>query len=183
MLNLRSSLRRSLLAFFFLHIDGQFYVRELARRLEVDPTNLSRELKTLARQGIFSVEVRGREHYYKLNKKYPAFKELKGWLRKTIGLETVIMETFENDPQIQVVVLYGSFAHGREDIMSDVDLLIVGAVTLEDLADRLYALEHRLGREVNVSIYSSKKFKQNKNRDPLLKSIFAHDHTVLKESI
>jgi DNA-binding MarR family transcriptional regulator len=52
MLSLRSDLRRKVLTFFYLNRKARVYVRQLASDLEVDSTNLSRELKRLEKDGL-----------------------------------------------------------------------------------------------------------------------------------
>lgn len=54
--------------------------------------------------------------------------------------------------------MYGSVA--REHARSDIDLLAVGEVGLADLAPALRRVEARLGREVNVTNYSTREFRK-----------------------
>lgn len=179
MLNLRSELRRKLLAFLFAHMRESFYVRELARTLAVDPTNLSRELRALERQGVLVSELRGQARYYRLNARYRAFRELKGMVAKTVGVVGMLQDAFRTMREVQLALLYGSFAKGREDEASDIDVLVVGNPPSERLADAVAVLEKRLGREINVTTYAPNEFaRKRRGNDPLLKSIF-HDAYVL----
>ena len=47
MLELRSKARRKLLAFYFTNPAARHHLRDLAQRLKVDPSNLSKELGRL----------------------------------------------------------------------------------------------------------------------------------------
>jgi predicted transcriptional regulator with HTH domain len=59
MISLRSSLRRKLLAHLCSNRSAQFYVRQMAAILGVDPTNLSRELLRLQSEGFFNPKWKG----------------------------------------------------------------------------------------------------------------------------
>ena len=74
---LGTKLRKKLLAYSFSHPDESFYVRELSGLIQQDPGNLSRELRKLEAEGIYSSVVRGNVKFYSLNKSYPFFRELK----------------------------------------------------------------------------------------------------------
>ena len=74
---LGTKLRKNLLAFSFSRPDESFYVRELSGLIQEDPGNLSRELRKLEEEGIYSSTTRGNVKFYSLNKAYPVFSELK----------------------------------------------------------------------------------------------------------
>jgi predicted transcriptional regulator len=74
---LGSKVRKNLLAFSFNHPGETFYVRELSGLIQEDPGNLSRELRKLEEEGIYSSTIRGNEKFYSLNKSYPFFREVK----------------------------------------------------------------------------------------------------------
>ena len=80
---LNTKLRRKLLTYFFTHPDEDYYVRELSGLIDEDPGNLSRELRRLEEEGLFTSFVRGRARFYSLNKQYPVFKEIKKIIFKT----------------------------------------------------------------------------------------------------
>jgi DNA-binding MarR family transcriptional regulator len=60
MISLRSELRRKLLTFFFMNRSARVYVRQLASALDVDSTNLSRELARLESDGLLRSETERR---------------------------------------------------------------------------------------------------------------------------
>ena len=74
---LGTKLRKNLLAFSFNHPDESFYVRELSGLIREDPGNLSRELRKLEEEGIYSSTARGNVKFYSLDKSYPLFQEVK----------------------------------------------------------------------------------------------------------
>jgi len=179
-----SQLRKRLFAYYFANTDSSHYVRELARVLHVDPTNLSRELRALEAEGMMVMEQRGTLRYYTLNKRHPIFRELKRVVAKTIGVEAQLQTVLSKVPSIATAILYGSFAKGDEDAASDIDVLVVGTVTMRALLEHINPLEKKLGRDINVVAYSPEEYRRRKRqRDPLLMSIFSSSYRVLIGSI
>ena len=82
-----SKLRKKVITYAFTHVDEKHYVRELASLIGEDAGNLSRELRRLEDEGIFSSSVKGKEKYYSLNRNYPLFDEFKKIVFKTEGVE------------------------------------------------------------------------------------------------
>lgn len=65
------------------------------------------------------------------------------------------------------VFLFGSAARGEQHGESDLDLLVIGHVSLRELADRLRHAEQDLGKQVNAVIYTPEEWAQRLGRrDP-----------------
>ena len=80
-----STLKKKLLGYYFTNPENRYYVRELALRLSVDPTNLSKELRRLEKTGLFISHKQGNLKYFSLNSENPIYQELKSMIFKTIG--------------------------------------------------------------------------------------------------
>lgn len=93
MLGLRSTARRRLLAYYFTNPTARHHLRDLAERLSTDPSNLSKELRRLEHEGMFRSEISGRQKYFRLNREYPLFPEVKRIVEKTIGAVAVLRES------------------------------------------------------------------------------------------
>jgi DNA-binding MarR family transcriptional regulator len=63
---LNTRLRRKLLAYSFTHCDDNYYVRELSSLIDVDPGNLSRELRKLEEEGLYFSLTKGKLKLYSL---------------------------------------------------------------------------------------------------------------------
>ena len=74
---LGTKLRKNLLTYSFTHPEESFYVRELSGLIREDPGNLSRELRRLEEEGIYSSRTRGNLKFYSLNRSFPLFREVK----------------------------------------------------------------------------------------------------------
>lgn len=180
MLELRSKARRKLLAYYFTNPAARHHLRDLAERLKVDPSNLSKELGRLERDGLFHSEVSGRQKYFQLNRAYPLFNEVRGIVTKTIGAVPLIAESLKKMEGIDEAYLYGSFARGRQDAASDIDVLVIGTPRGDVLAEAVRKLERQLGREINYTVLALKEFKSRRDRkDAFLANVWHNKRVSL----
>lgn len=179
-LDLRSLARRRLLAYYFTNPTARHHLRDLAARLSTDPSNLSKELGRLEREGLFRSEISGRQKYFHLNREYPLFAEVKKIVEKTIGAVTVIRESLRKIEGIDKAYLYGSFARNQQDAASDVDVLIIGVPREEVLAQAAQKLERQLGREINYTVLTPKEFASRRARkDAFLENVWHNKRVSL----
>jgi predicted nucleotidyltransferase len=180
MLDLRSKLRQQLLAYYFTNPTARLHLRDLAQRLNIDPSNLSKELARLEREGLFRSEVNGRQKYFQLNREYPLFREVRSIVAKTIGAAPLISQALKVIDGIDQAYLYGSFARNQQDAASDIDVLIIGSPRPESLAQAMQKLERQLGREINYTILSSKEFAARRaRRDSFLENVWQNKRVTL----
>jgi len=172
MILIKSKLRQKILTYFFTNPGGNFYVRELARLLEEDYSNLAKELTKLEREGIFESETKGKTKYYRLNKSYPLYKQLKEIIFKTTGVEGGIRGELKKIKNINQAFLFGSFAKGDSDFQSDIDLLIIGDPDPELLSEKISQLEDKFSREINYIVMKKEEFQKKKKKEPFLIDIF-----------
>jgi predicted nucleotidyltransferase/predicted transcriptional regulator with HTH domain len=159
MLNLHSKVRQRLLTYYFANPAASVHLRDLAGRLDVDPSNLSKELRGLEREGLFRSELSGRQKYFRLNTDYPLYAEVRGIVEKTIGAVPLLAHIIRSVARVQEAYLYGSFARNQQDAASDIDILLIGDPNAEDLAQAIETVERRLGREINYTTFTSEEFK------------------------
>jgi len=180
MFQLRSKLRRDLLVYYFTNPAASHYLRELARILNADPANLSRELASLEDQGVFLSQTRGRQKYFQLNRSYPLFAEYRRILQKTVGVHSRLRDALAGMQGIEQAYLYGSFARDQADLQSDIDLLIIGRPGAEALEAVIARLESKLGREINYTVFDRKEFqKRRAKKDPFLADVWEHEKIAL----
>ena len=113
----RSSLKKRLLVHFFTHPREKLYLREIAAKLRGDPANLSRELKTLEKEGVFISEIRGLHKYFSLNQSYPLYEELRSIILKITSFspaeETRTSFRKERTPAPNVYIVAGPNGAGK----------------------------------------------------------------------
>ena len=180
MLDLRSKARQRLLAYYFTNPAARRHLRDLAQRLSIDPSNLSKELQRLEREGLFQSEVSGRQKYFRLNHGYPLFDEMRGIVGKTIGAMPLIAQSLKKIAGIEEAYLYGSFARNQQDAASDIDVPVIGNPKGDTLADAMQKLERRLGREINYAVLSRKEFDSRRaHKDAFLESVWRNKRIPL----
>lgn len=180
MLDLGSKARQRLLAYYFTNPTARHHLRDLAERLSIDPSNLSKELGRLERKGLFQSEVSGRQKYFQLNRGYSLFDEVRGIVAKTIGAIPLITQSRNKVEGIEDAYLYGGFACNRQDTASDIDVLVIGNPKSDVLAEAMQKLERRLGREINYTVLTRKEFKSRRARkDAFLENVWHNKRVSL----
>jgi uncharacterized protein len=153
--------RGALLALLYGHPDQSFFYRQITRQLpDVSVGTLQRELDTLSQLGLVDRSTVGKQVFYRANRSHPVFSELHALVAKTVGAIQVLREALASiADRISIAFVYGSMARQEERAESDIDLLIVGEVSLDDVLRSVGDLEQTLGRAVNPTVYGVVEFK------------------------
>ena len=153
--------KRKLFALFFLNAERQYFFAEVVRLTGTRQGAVQRELKTLAEAGILNTEKHGRQTFYSVNKANPIYSDLRNIVFKTFGVVGQVRDALEPlKRKIKIAFIYGSFARGEETAGSDIDLFIIGRISLDEVVSTLAKVENALGREINAKLLSEKEFKE-----------------------
>ena len=165
----KSKIRIELLNMFFSNPDRAFYVREIEKITGEDYRNISRELRNLENIGLLKSRKEGNLKYFTLNKKFLLFEELRSIFLKTRGVAAVLKEALSKSAGIDFAFIYGSVASGKDTAKSDIDVMVIGDISLEELLKLIAGTEDVLGREVNPSLFDLKEIiKRMKEKDPFI---------------
>ncbi len=155
-----SEARVKILNIFLTKPDGEYYLRQLARDLELQVNSVRRELVNLEQIGLIIPvvnETKNKEKkYYAVSRDFLLFNELKSLFIKAQLLST--KDFAQNVQKIctpKLLVLTGFFV-GNTD--SKTDLLIVGKVNKEKLVKLVKELEDAVAREINYTIMDEREF-------------------------
>ncbi len=163
--------RRAVLSLLYTHPDESFYLRQIARVAGVGMGSIQRELKALAKAGIIQSSVKGKLIYYQANSQCPVYAELKGLIVKTVGLGDILKAALATlSDRIQTAFVYGSFAGGKENKSSDVDVCVVGSATFTEVVSALSLAQQSLGREINPTVFPSEEFQTK---------LASHNHFIM----
>ncbi|MFZ0338903.1 MAG: helix-turn-helix domain-containing protein [Terracidiphilus sp.] len=173
--------RQGILAATLVQPEKAWYASELAQRLGVPSSSLQRELHDLSEAGILKTHRQGRMVYYRANRDSPVFPDLRGLLLKTAGLVDVLAQALKPvAAKVVAAFVYGSIAAGSEENDSDIDLMVVGQVSPEDLALPLRRARESLGREINPTVYAPAEFDRKRAaNDPFLKQVLDKPRLVV----
>lgn len=164
--------RQAVLAVLFAVVDERVHLRELSRRTGIGPGPLQHELSRLVAADLVSRTKDGNRVLYQANTRHPVVSRL---VLKTCGIPEQLRAALAPlSERISLALVYGSVAKGTSHAGSDVDLLVVGSLKLEELLAKLEPTERLLGREVSVRLFKESELKKRRAAgDRFLKSIFA----------
>ena len=143
-----------LLSLFLTNPEKEYYLNEIGRILNKKPGVFQRTINKMASEGVLLSEFRANARYFKANTEYPFFDELKSIVNKTAGMPIRIKGLIDKIKEVDFAFIYGSFAKGMENGLSDIDVLIIGKPDEGLLAAEFDRLERSLQREINYKIYS-----------------------------
>jgi len=179
-MNILSKNKADLLSLFFTNPERSFYIQEIGRILDKKPGTFQRTLNNLISEGILTSEYKGNLRFIKVNKEYPIYNELKNIIFKTMGIQGSIRQILKEIGDIRIAFIYGSYAKSRENILSDVDLLIVGDPDEGNLIKKLDDLEEKLKRQINYKLYNFNDFKKEiKEKEPFILGILKDKKIIL----
>lgn len=146
--------RRGLLGLLYGQPDSAFYLREVAARVGAGMGQVQRELERLSKAGILRRFEQGRHVYFQANQQCPVYEELRGLVEKTLAGPALLRQALAQlADRIEVAFVFGSVARGEDRAESDLDLFVVGEVSLQEVVTAISPLQQTLGGDVNPVIY------------------------------
>jgi DNA-binding MarR family transcriptional regulator len=160
-----SQARVSILELFLLNPANNFYQREIAAICNLHIRAVQREVERLEKIGLINRSRRGNRNYYQIDKSSSIFEELKSIFLKTVGLGDILKNSLgEQQEEIAIAFIYGSYAQHVETAVSDLDLFIIGTIDPKKLSSILAKAKSFLKREINYSVYSEEEYRQKIQR-------------------
>ena len=175
-----SEVRKDLLRFFHVSADAHGHVRAIARQVGHDPGAVSRELRRLEEQGLLRSDLVGRARVYRLQPTSRYGRELRGLIQRTLGVESRLREALTDLSGVEEASIFGSYAAGTERPGSDVDLLVIGRPSSDELRRRVSAAEADLRREINLVELTSAEIRELRSRkDPFMRDVLSGKRVIL----
>jgi predicted nucleotidyltransferase len=135
------------LEFFLTHSSLEIHLNELARNLEISRGSAKSYCDSFVNEGLILESSKGNLRLFKLNRDDFAVREVMRAYHllklKHLGIEHIAEGTS--------LAIYGSFARGNIDELSDLDLLVIGGESNVD-RDKVLKLQEALGREVQLTL-------------------------------
>jgi len=164
--------RTELLRIFLTNPEQSFYMQELGRMMGKKPGIFQRTINKMEQEGLLASEYKANARYFRANKEYPLFNELKSIIFKTVGIIGSIKDILRKSGKIEYAFIYGSYAKAKENHTSDIDLVIIGKPDEDRFIKEFDKLEKLLKREVNYKLYTSDGFKKEvRQKEPFLLSL------------
>jgi DNA-binding transcriptional ArsR family regulator len=169
-----SSTRRKLIQILFQDPQEMYYVRQLVRISKEEINSIRRELDNLKQADLIHSEVRGNRLYYSVNQNSEIFPELVSLSSKMSLLARSILDKKNLIGKIKWVLGSPQFiAHLPPTTPSQVDLIVIGQISLKEIASIIKQEEERQAREINYMVMDKSELKLRKTkRDPFIVDFF-----------
>jgi DNA-binding transcriptional ArsR family regulator len=171
---LRTPLLGELLAWLYLHSDEHWSVSDLAKRLGVSQSTVSREADRLVESRLVTEQRRGNMRLLQADLEGPLARPLTDLLMLSYGPTAVLGDLLAEIPGIEEAYVYGSWAARYKGeagpVPRDIDVLVIGDADEDVVFDAARAAERLLGREVNVRMVRPKTWRSGE-ADPFLTSV------------
>lgn len=174
--------RAEVLRVLFAGADREVHLRELARQSGLALKTVQNEVRKLAAAGLLASRRDGNRLLYRAESTHPLFPDLRRVVLKTAGLRDALVEALQGIKGVKVAFVFGSLATGAGDAGSDVDLMVIGDVSLRTLSSRLRAAAEQIAREINPVTMSVEEFAAGRATNPLLVDVQAKEKLFVKGS-
>ncbi|MGB9719645.1 MAG: nucleotidyltransferase domain-containing protein [Candidatus Anstonellales archaeon] len=138
-------------------------IRGIAKKIGSTPAHVRKELKNLEEIGILKKEKIANALIYSTNEKCPFIDELRVMLLKIKGAHILIKKEISKISGIDCAFIFGSYAFGKMDEHSDIDLFIIGKPDMKKLNSALFELEKKINRKISFFVYTKEEFKSKKD--------------------
>ena len=149
----RSDSVGAILAEVFLHA-GEFTRAELSRRTGVLPAVVHEEVSRLVDAAVLTDRREGNNRLVRANESHPLFVPMSEIIAASYGPVPVLRELLSRVPHIREAFIYGSWAARRSGqpgrFPRDVDVMVIGDLSVDDLVAIQAEARDLLGMEVNI---------------------------------
>jgi len=168
-----SKARIKILGYLFFN-KKETYLRETAKELKLSPSAVKREFDNLLELDI----IKKQKNKIILNETNSFLEELKQIFLKTDFIAFPIKKALEKK-DIEFAFIFGSFARGSFNSDSDIDLLIIGKISLSEIIKLLKPAENQIKRVINPIIWNIHEFKE-KRKGKFVSEIFSGKILMIK---
>ncbi len=172
----------AVLSFFLAAPQRSFSILELSKRLNISHMKVAHALGKLVNLGALKVFSKKNKKYFLLNSRYKLLPDLRlSFSRSGIVYHDELFSAIKKVGDIKAAFLSGIFC-GQPNL--PVDLLLVGKVNLNKLANFLKSAQKLMGQDINYSIMSLEEFLLRRDTfDKFIKDIFDYPHLVVLDDV
>lgn len=179
----RSQNQMNILGRVLLNPDTEYSLTDIASTLGIALTTVSDEVRRLTQSSLFDTRTVGRTRVVRANQHNPAIAHLVKLLELSVGVPAVVSEEFSDLPDVEGIILFGSWAARNAGQPGpppgDIDVLVVGPKAARAAAyEAAERAEARLGVPVNATLRSPSAW-HSAEHTPLISEIRAQPYLVL----
>ena len=155
---LSSRIRVEIFRLLFGSDNASLHMREIERKSGFTIGTVQRELRKLVKLDLIKKTKDGNRTYYQANKENPIYQDISNIVQKTVGSIFLLKEALSQSTAIEFAFIFGSFAAGKENSHSDIDLMVIGDLGLRNVVSLLSGISEKTGREINPQVISKLEF-------------------------
>jgi len=180
----RSDAVGAILAETFLHPDRELTLAEIARRTSLAPAVVHKEVSRLVTAGVLADRRDGNNRLIRVSTDHPLYVPMAEIIAATYGPVPVLRELLSAIPTLDGAFLYGSWAARRVgqpgSPPGDVDVMVLGELSVDDLIEVQTSARDRLGLPVNLHRTTLAAW-ANRKGDPFLAQVASEPVVVLAD--
>jgi len=158
----------------------QYHMRQIERLVKERINSVREALLSLTADTFVNQERRGHKTFFQANKDGLYYDEVLRMVAKTTGLGKRIIKEKMRLGKIKTAFLTSNFYTFADHNENEVDLFVVGNVSLAELAKICAEEGERLKREINYSVMTPDEYNfRQKNKDPFLNKILQKNRLIL----
>jgi len=179
---LLSPAEQRLMKAVLLHPERDFGTVELLDRMGSSRSAGSAVLKRWVEGGLLRERRVGNQRRLAANPAFLLYPELRRMVVKTVGVAQPLARALRPlTRRLESAFVFGSVAAGTDSSESDIDLAVVGDITLFDISPLLDAAQAELGRPVHVNLYTAAEWARDD--DPVLAAVRQGPRIDLMEAL
>jgi predicted nucleotidyltransferase len=163
--------QQPVLALLFGQPERSFIQQDLIERADGGSGAVRRELVRLVESRLVTETVVRKQKHFQANHGAPIFRELRGIVTKTALTDPLRTALRPLAKRIALALVYGSVVPREDGMQHDIDLLFVADdLPIEELFARVAPLGKKLGRPIDLMLYSRSDFERlRRTGDPYLR--------------
>lgn len=173
-----------LLALLFLHPEDEYNLSEIAAVIGTSVKTVQQEVVRLVDAGILAERRSGNQRMVRAATDTILSRPLTDLLSVTFGPLPLLVDLLGPIADVDEAYIYGSWAAryqgGSGPIPADVDVLVIGSPTLDDLDEVAEEAQRRLRRPVNIRRIRPDAWHDPDPADPFLASVRSRPLVVLE---
>ncbi len=141
--------------------ERELHLRALERGSGLSAPTIRQELLKLRKLDLLKVRKDSNRHYYRANAEHPLYREIKNLVLKTSGLVEILKKALDRK-EVKIAFVFGSMATNGDKAGSDIDLLVIGDVSLRKIVGWLSGVPEQAGREINPHAMTIEEFRKRR---------------------
>lgn len=152
---IQGKIRVKLLTKLFLNPNNLVYLRGLEKEFGVSSNTVRMELNKLSEVKLIETvqNLDSNQKQYRANPKHPLFENLRGFILKQFGLDSLIEKVFDRLGEVEAVYLTHDWAEGKTGPF--MDLVVIGNVDQNYMHDLILKAEPILQRKIRVAVFKN----------------------------